>query len=106
MAKLSLKKNKKAQEEDEEEEDEEEEGEEGEEGDDEENGLENLPKEMIRRINALSKLHVEYTEVEAAYKVERIALERKFLELKKVAIDKRTKIVSGEVDVPVDPAGK
>ena len=91
-------KKKAAQQVEEEEEEEEPEGEEDEE--DEENQFANLPKSVIRRITAIRNMHTEYEEIDAAYKIERIALEQKYLAHKQVLMTKRKNIVSGEVDVP------
>ena len=50
----------------------------------------------------IRNIHLDYEEIEKAYKVERIALEKKFLEQKKLVIEKRRQIVTGEVEVPVE----
>ena len=62
----------------------------------------NLPKQVLRRITAIRALHEDHEAIEALYKQERIALEKKYLDLKQVVVDKRQKIVSGEVDVPAE----
>lgn len=50
----------------------------------------------------IRNIHLDYEEIEKAYKVERIALEKKFLEQKKLVIEKRRQIVTGEVEVPAE----
>eukprot|EP00128_Syssomonas_multiformis_P003258 Colp12_sorted_trinity150504_noHs@27579 len=90
------KKNAAAEEESEEEEEEDEE-------DDEDMGdFANLPKEVLRRISAIRRLHEDHEAIEALYKQERIALEKKYLDIKQAVIEKRRAIVAGEVDVPAE----
>mmetsp|Transcript_3836 Transcript_3836/g.9909 ORF Transcript_3836/g.9909 Transcript_3836/m.9909 type:complete len:410 (-) Transcript_3836:186-1415(-) len=85
-----------------EEEEEEEDDEDDEDEDDEGNDLADLPPEILRRVTKIRNIHLDYEEIEKAYKVERIALEKKFLEQKKLVIEKRRQIVTGEVEVPAE----
>lgn len=47
-------------------------------------------------------MHTDYEKIDLDYKQERIALEKKYLDLKQVVIDQRQQIVSGEVEVPAE----
>ncbi|KAJ3091963.1 hypothetical protein HK102_012123 [Quaeritorhiza haematococci] len=60
--------------------------------------VENLPEEVKRRLNALQNLHDKHSELEAKFRDEVLALEKKYLGLYQPLYDKRTKIVTGEVE--------
>lgn len=83
-------------------EEEESEEEEDEDDDEEDDELANLPKEILARVTKIRNLHNDYEDIEKAYKEERIALEKKYLEKKATVIEQRRQIVSGEVEVPVE----
>ena len=57
---------------------------------------------LIRKVDALKKLHEKITDINVDYKQERIALEVKYRELKKPIYADQSKIISGEVDVPAE----
>ena len=76
-----------------------------EEDDDEEEDEDDVPDAppgLMRKIDALKKLHEKALDVDAEYKKERIALENKYRELKKPIYHSQSQIVSGEVDVPAE----
>ena len=85
---------------DEDDEDEEEEDEDDEEEDDDEEEEEGppLPKSVLRRVQGLKKLHDEYEKIVAAYKEERIALEKKYSALRQPLLDSRSQVVRGDQD--------
>jgi hypothetical protein len=88
----------------EEEEDEEVDDDEEDDEDDGDNDLAHLPKEILNRITKIRNIHSDYEDIEKAYKEERIALEKKYLEKKAAVIEQRRQIVSGEVEVPAEPS--
>ena len=57
---------------------------------------------LIRKVDALKKLHEKITDINVDYKRERIALEVKYRELKKPVYANQSQIISGEVDVPAE----
>jgi hypothetical protein len=76
------------------------------EDEDEEDDFANLPKCVLKRVTVLRNMHMEYEEIDAAYKQERIALENKYLAMKVGLQTKRTDIISGAVEVPADTPRK
>lgn len=90
--------------EEEEEENEEESEQEEEEEDEEEEGLllnmDDLPRSVRNRVFAMKKLQEDTDSVDAEYKQERIALERKYHERRQALYENRRQIISGEVEVP------
>jgi hypothetical protein len=68
----------------------------------EENPLDalDLPKSAYKFAAAARKLQDSYKTVEEQYKQERIALEKKFLELKNAIYAERKTIIAGEKEVP------
>lgn len=67
--------------------------------DEDENDFDNLPKSIINRLIALKSLQEESDKIEEQYKLERVALEKKYRELKTPQWEKRQQIVNGEVEV-------
>ncbi|XP_014344866.1 nucleosome assembly protein 1-like 4b isoform X3 [Latimeria chalumnae] len=63
--------------------------------------IENLPKSVKRRINALKQLQVKYAHIEAKFYEDVHALERKYAALYQPHFDKRREIVTGAVE-PTD----
>jgi len=84
---------------DEEEDDDDDDEEDGEQG----NFMDDLPKEVLKRITAIRNMHVSIEDIDAQYILERIALEKKFLDRKQEVLELRNKIISGEEDVPDEP---
>lgn len=68
--------------------------------DDDEGGIE-ISKTVLRRVIALKKSQEEMEEVEKEYKLERIALEKKYLAKRLPFFELRSRIVSGEFEPPV-----
>lgn len=84
-------------------EDDDDEGEEEEEDDDdEEDDGPEAPPDLMRKIEALKKLHEQSLAADLEYKKERIVLETKYRELKKPIYHSQGQIISGEVDVPAE----
>lgn len=65
----------------------------------EENELDDMPKSIINRLIALKHLQEESDKIEQEYKIERVALEKKYRELKAPQWEKRQQVVNGEVEV-------
>lgn len=59
-----------------------------------------LPVSILRRVAALKVLQNQSEEIDVEYKKERILLEIKYRLMKDPLLNSRSKIVSGEVDVP------
>jgi Nucleosome assembly protein (NAP) len=59
-----------------------------------------LPPSILRRVGALKALQDESELHDVEYKKERILLEIKYRLLKEPLLEARSKIVSGEVEVP------
>ena len=52
---------------------------------------------QVRRVTALRKLQITNEEARQLYKAERIALEKKYAEIYAPLLEKRVKLISGEV---------
>lgn len=80
--------------------------EENEDGEDEEgDAMDDLPKEILQRVRYARKLHEKVEEIDQEYKMERLELEKKFLAKRQVIFDERSKIISGEMEAPVEEEG-
>ena len=75
-------------------------GDEDEEDEDSGSALEVMPVKMQRRVHALKVLHEERSTHMAAYRSERVALERKYKELVAPLSMRRAAIVSGTEEPP------
>ena len=62
-----------------------------------------LPPEIMKRVDALRKLHNDVEAIEEEYKAERIELEKKFEGKLSVLYEGRKNIVSGAVEVENNP---
>eukprot|EP01113_Clastostelium_recurvatum_P043187 TRINITY_DN709_c0_g1_i4.p2 TRINITY_DN709_c0_g1~~TRINITY_DN709_c0_g1_i4.p2 ORF type:complete len:410 (-),score=183.65 TRINITY_DN709_c0_g1_i4:50-1240(-) len=69
------------------------------------NIMETLPPKVQRRVRALKNLHKQYTDVEAQYKAEVRALERKYQKLYDPIFNRRSEFVKGDVE-PTDEESK
>ena len=72
-----------------------------EDNDDEE--LIDMPVEVTKRVIGLKKLQTEAEAIDEEYKVERLALEKKFRARKQPLLDQRTQIVAGLVEPVLTP---
>lgn len=83
----------------EEEEEEEEEEEDEEEDEDEDEEMIELPPTILKRVEALRKLHGDVDAIDEQYKAERVLLEAKYEQKRQVLYEGRKNIVVGTVDV-------
>lgn len=61
-----------------------------------------FPAAIINRLVGLKQLQEQYDELEETYKAERVALEKKYFDLRAPLLAKRADVVTGKVDVAVE----
>ncbi|KAI9351304.1 hypothetical protein BDR26DRAFT_423766 [Obelidium mucronatum] len=66
--------------------------------------LQDLPSDVKRRVNALRNLQDKHSELEAKFREEVLALEKKYLTQHQPLFDKRAKIVAGDLEPKDDEA--